>query len=76
MKLPFDLFAPYRPEASARIDDLKPVRIGFSGGLTFYEHPIRGDEASLIVKVDGRWYSSPWYELPDRFEVEDALSEV
>ena len=49
--------------------------IGVVAGMTFYEHPLLGDEAPLqiLVNEDGnvRLEETPWWDLPDREEVED-----
>ena len=51
--------------------------IGVVAGRTFYEHPLLGDEAPLQILVsleDGNGFrleETPWWDLPDREEVED-----
>ena len=53
--------------------------IGVVAGRTFYEHPRLGDEAPLqiLVSEDGnvRLEETPWWDLPDREEVEDYWGE-
>lgn len=40
-------------------------------GVSFYEHGTRGDEAQIIVKVNGKFAFSGLYDLPDFYEARD-----
>lgn len=42
-----------------------------AGGLSFYEHGTHGDESSLLVKYNGKFYYSGLYDMPDTYEAED-----
>ncbi|MBU8902240.1 MAG: hypothetical protein KOO69_05840 [Victivallales bacterium] len=48
-----------------QINALKPERIGTVNGVTYYEHPVYGDEAPLIINKAGFWYYSDELELPE-----------
>lgn len=49
----------------------KPTQlIGVVAGHWLYEHPEFGDEVPMLVKLDGAWVETEFYELPD---VEDFL---
>jgi hypothetical protein len=39
--------------------------------LSFYEHGLQGDESSLLVKYNGKFYYSGLYDMPDTYEAED-----
>jgi hypothetical protein len=41
-----------------------------AGGLSFYEHGTHGDESSLLVKYNGKFYFSGLYDMPDTYEAE------
>lgn len=41
------------------------------GGLSFYEHGTHGDESDLLVKHNGTFLHSGFYEKPDQYEAED-----
>lgn len=53
-----------------RIDAAKPTFIGFSGPYMFYEHPVHGDEAPLMIRLNGNWFNSGFWELPDPSELD------
>ena len=56
-------------KTSARWDQYRPERIGTVAGVTFCEHPTRGDESPLVVKQDGRWVITEFWEVPDIHEL-------
>jgi len=56
--------ARYTEKGSANIERANPDYIGTVGGIRFHEHPIFGDEAPLIAKIEGRWVKTCFYELP------------
>ena len=39
--------------------------IGTTCGIRFYEHPIYGDEAPLVVMVSGVMVETDFWEVPD-----------
>jgi len=44
-------------------------------GITFYEHPVLGDEASLLVKHNGKFYHTGLYDEPcSQEEAQDAYN--
>ena len=70
-----DLILEFRGEAEFLIDDIKDLILEFRGeaefligvvaGVKYYENPIRGDEAPLMIKVGGRLVSTDYWELSD-----------
>lgn len=41
-----------------------------SFGYTFYENPVHGDEAPLMVMFEGKYYETDMYDAP--FDQEEA----
>tara|TARA_R110000744_G_scaffold308468_1_gene416537 strand:- start:1417 stop:1626 length:210 start_codon:yes stop_codon:yes gene_type:complete len=39
--------------------------IGIVAGVKYYENPILGDEAPLMIKIDGRLRGTEYWELSD-----------
>lgn len=39
--------------------------IGMVAGVKYYENPIRGDEAPLMIKVGGKLVGTEFWELSD-----------
>lgn len=66
MKLSQDhIFFVYPKTSSDKLSNLRPTFIGTVAGIRFFEHPSFGDEAALIVKQDGRWVDTHFWEIPD-----------
>lgn len=42
-----------------------PTRIGSVGGAIYYEHPLLGDETTLLAVYDGYLWDTSEYEVPD-----------
>ena len=54
-----------------KITDFKPL---FKvSGRKFYEHPIHGDEAGVIMEYSGRYYQLDVYDMPDKHETADIV---
>ena len=54
----------YRTETA-----LEPTYIGSVNGRRFYEHPLYGDETTMIEKVAyGRYVSTEFWELEDAYQ--------
>jgi len=45
-------------------------------GLSFYEHGTYGDEYGLVLKWDGKFYSTDFYDMPDFQEAEDLKNSI
>ena len=58
----FDL-TPFMPARQAQFNKLKPTFITSAHGLDWYEHPIFGDEMTLIVLIGHLWYDSDEWEI-------------
>jgi len=37
-------------------------------GVTFYENPVYGDEAPLMVMFEGKYYETELYDLPTEYD--------
>jgi hypothetical protein len=49
-----------------RIDNYNPVRVAVVGpSATIYEDPIYGDEAPLILVVNGKVVAADFYDIKD-----------
>ena len=54
-----------------------PTLIGVVNGISFYENPELGDEAPLMVKYQGEWRDSCFWDLPGWEEVtKDELHKI
>tara|TARA_B100000161_G_scaffold260300_1_gene227135 strand:+ start:1308 stop:1541 length:234 start_codon:yes stop_codon:yes gene_type:complete len=54
-----------------KITDFKPL---FKvAGRKFYEHPIHGDEAGVIMEYSGRYWQLDVYDKPDQYETADIV---
>ena len=42
-------------------------------GRKFYEHPIHGDEAGVIMEYSGRYWQLDVYDKPDQYETADIV---
>lgn len=51
---------------------LNPALIGEVGSYKFYEHPIKGDEETLIAVGKGQCGLSVYWDLPTVEELQDA----
>lgn len=60
----------YGEKTQDKITAEKPFFIGRVAGFSFYEHPIMGDETTMLVKFDGVWYLSDQWEIVDADELE------
>lgn len=54
-----------------KITDFTPI--GTIAGRRFYEHPIHGDEAGVLMEYAGKFFQLDYYEVPDKYEVMDIL---
>lgn len=52
--------------------DLKPTKVGTVNGVAFYENPVHGDEAPLMVYIDGEYRESHFWDLPSPGEVDSV----
>ncbi len=52
-------------KAQKKITAEKPTYIGRVDGVSYFEHPFKGDEAPLLAKLDGSWFQSDHWELPE-----------
>ena len=43
----------------------KAAKIGTKPGCTFFEHPIHGDEAGLLLIMSDVVYQTDFHDLPD-----------
>lgn len=58
-----------QPINKAKTMALNPTLIGIVNGVRFYEHPIYGDESTLIASKGDMFGISDFWELPDITEV-------
>jgi hypothetical protein len=56
-----------------KIFNMNPTKMGSVGGWVFYEHPIYGDEESLMVVTPSGAFQeySEFWEVPTKSEIED-----
>lgn len=59
-----------------KLKKLNPTFIGLVDGISFLEDPIMGDEAPLILKYKGEYYSTDFWDLPDKYDVAESLTEL
>ena len=59
-----DFIRTYTAQASARITALNPTHIGTVAGIRFFEHPTKGDESPMIVKSNGIWHLTDFWDMP------------
>ena len=45
-------------------------------GLSFYEHPMDGDEAPMQVKWNGLMIETEFYDMPNRDEALELLAQL
>ena len=50
-----------------------PTLIGMSLGIRFYVHPLKGDEAPLIIVKERKAYISDFFEMPSFDELTDII---
>jgi hypothetical protein len=55
----------YGATMSTKIDNFNPTHIGTVSGIRFFEHPMYGDDSQMIVKQDGNWNLTVFWEPPD-----------
>jgi len=54
-----------------KISDFKPL---FKvAGRKFYEHPIHGDNAGVVIEYGGKFWQLDVYDKPEKFEIETIL---
>jgi len=45
-------------------------------GVTYYEHPLLGDESAMLIKVDGVWCETDFYDRPDDGEARELAEQL
>tara|TARA_R100001460_G_scaffold22136_6_gene45053 strand:+ start:5761 stop:5994 length:234 start_codon:yes stop_codon:yes gene_type:complete len=54
-----------------KITDFKPL---FKvSGRKFYEHPIHGDDAGVVIEYGGKFWQLDVYDKPDKHETADIV---
>lgn len=56
-----------------KVTEHNPTLLATVNGYTFHEHPIKGEDAPLIVRDlhDGTWYFSDFWDVPSTLELTD-----
>ena len=55
---------------------IKHTLIGHVAGIAFYEDYFHGDDVPLLIKIDGDFECSGFYELPSHDEAIDCRAEI
>ena len=55
---------------------LDQTYMGTTAGIRFYEDPDHGDEVPLLANINGRWYRTDFWEVPDPFELDGYEPEL
>jgi hypothetical protein len=67
----------FSPATKAKVMAHKPTMIGVVGGITFWEHPTRGDECPMLATLeDGTMGMTDFWELPLLVELYTDLEMV
>ena len=53
-----------------------PITLRTINGHKIGEHPTLGDEAPTMIHVDGKWYSTDIYDIPNHDEVECIVRDI
>lgn len=51
------------------IGNQRPTHLGTVNGVRYFEHPRYGDESPLLANLDGVWYITDFWEVPDLSDV-------
>lgn len=54
-----------KPKGDQNMKNEKATLIGIVAGVKYYENPVLGDEAPLMVKVNGELIETDYWELSD-----------
>lgn len=50
--------------------------IGVRCGYSLFEHGTRGDESPILIRIDGAFHETGFYEMPDIEDILDIVAEI
>ena len=66
-----NLYGQYKAETVTRLMAQDPFNFGDVCGVTFLEHPEKGDNVGMLALYEGKLFQTDWYDLPRECDILD-----